>query len=655
MDVAVTSRRSRPRRAASATCFPALLVAALVTSSPEGHLEAQEVLRPAVQVVRDSLQLSSLSFERVLNTFLWNGSVLFDRRFDAIEVRLRQLLRSRLIRTDQRSVQDEYGDSLTIGVPISAQWKGRLAQISSVVSDNRAIDLTKLAQHRFLLGVQADPYPRLSFGLLGGYEIDAQQDERDEGFGYQLDVAGEDLRLEDFRGIVRGRWAQSFLTRRRPQAGNLDVQLIREFGRQARNTIVFSYNKLRREFYTAADQEVQRTFHISNNIFRRDAASVEVSDQLEYQPSGDMQVFFRGGLSNRTIDRALAYKVFSTASNPLLNTRIQEMQLFAEAGTTYQPESWLGLDLGISYREREERHHVTEEGDLPAALFERQQRSESRLESIAERTSVSTQIRAHLTESDDLNFAGSASILRYNTPDTTNVDERDELLVTFGFREIHRFTQSLILTLSGDVTLGHLVYLKSAQSANNNWNRIIRFSPAILYAPTEGFRTVNQAEVLGNYTVYDFENQGALTRSFSFRQASWLDSTMIQITELFSLFLVGEVRVYERGILRWAEFKERPQNYFLEQGFWPRIMFSPMRLLHLALGYRYFGQDRYRYQGGSRLKEHRLETSGPTVSVSWDGTDTQRLMLEGWNETQRLDGQVTRTVPNLSLKVLFSL
>jgi hypothetical protein len=105
----------------------------------------------------------------------------------------------------------------------------------------------------------------------------------------------------------------------------------------------------------------------------------------------------------------------------------------------------------------------------------------------------------------------------------------------------------------------------------------------------------------------------------------------------------------------WEEFKERPQNYFVEQTYWPQVVYEPARHLRLALGYRYFGQNRYKYQGGSRILERQLETAGPTVSVVWEGFSSQQVSVEGWNETQRQDKQVTRTIPNLSLKVTFSI
>ena len=658
MDVKSNSRCAAGERQIRVSFLRGLMMLAmtvLLLISATAISVAQEPARLSFARPQDSLRVSSLSFDRVLNTYTWNGSIFFDRESNGIDVMFRQLLRSRLIRSDLPSNQDEYDDSLIVAMPVNDQWKARAQQVSSVMSDNRAIDLTKLGQHQFLAGVRFTPSSRVSVGAMGGYEIDAQQDELDRGFSYQANAVAEGIRLEEFRGSFNGQWSQSLLTRRRPETASADVSLLRDFGPDGNNQILFSFDHLRREFYTAADPDVQRVYQTANNIFRRDVSSYTFSDQLEYRPSEQMQFVFRGGLLNRIIDRGLNFKVLTATSNSLLDTRIQETQLYGEVGTIYQPAYWLNLIVNLSYHEGEERHTVTEEDGVPASLFDRQQRSERRLENISKRTTLSSQIFSLLSEADQLNFAGSASILRYDTPDSTNVDDRDELLVTLGLEEIHRFSSSLTLGLAADVSLGHLVYLKSVQSANNNWNRVIRFSPTVVYAPSSGFRTVNHAEVLGNYTVYDFEDQGALTKSFSFRQASWLDSTTVRLSQLLSAAFVGEIRVYERGILMWSEFKERPQDYFVEQSFWPQLMYTAAKGLRLGVGFRHFGQDRYKYQSGTRTFDHQVESSGPTVALEWQGTAFQRVVLEGWNETQRQDGQLIRTIPNIFLKLNYSL
>ncbi len=42
-----------------------------------------------------------------------------------------------------------------------------------------------------MVGVNVDAAPRVSFGALAGYEIDAQQAELDRGFAYQADAKAD--------------------------------------------------------------------------------------------------------------------------------------------------------------------------------------------------------------------------------------------------------------------------------------------------------------------------------------------------------------------------------------------------------------------------------------------------------------------------------
>jgi len=116
-----------------------------------------------------------------------------------------------------------------------------------------------------------------------------------------------------------------------------------------------------------------------------------------------------------------------------------------------------------------------------------------------------------------------------------------------------------------DLTLFHLVYLDRDQSANNNWNRVIRFSPSVEYMPSPWFRTVMRTEALANYTVSDYEQQVASIRSFSFRQVLWSDSTTMRLSERIQCNFSGSLRIFEHGTLRWQEFKENPEEYVVEK------------------------------------------------------------------------------------------
>jgi hypothetical protein len=278
-----------------------------------------------------------------------------------------------------------------------------------------------------------------------------------------------------------------------------------------------------------------------------------------------------------------------------------------------------------------------------------------RLENTAQRTAVTMGLTSDISQSDRIRLVSSANILRYDTPDTLNTDDRDELLLTSGIEIGHRFSSHLILTLTADITLFHLVYLNRNQSANNNWNRVVRFSPSVEYTPAWWFRTIARSEVLANYTISDYEEQVSSIRSFSFRQALWADSTVLQINKNIKCNFSGSLRIFERGILKWKEFKERPEEYFIEKTMWPEIVWSSKIGLEIGVGFRYFGQDRYRYQEGKRIFTQGIEAMGPTASIVWSGLGANKVTIDGWREEQKINGTTITNTSNLSIQVGFIL
>ncbi|MGB2867888.1 MAG: hypothetical protein WBD36_05515 [Bacteroidota bacterium] len=618
-------------------------------------LYSQELIHTATPNPSDSARISTVSFDRLLNTFLWEGLLHYAYNDEAFRLNLGQNVRSRLIRTEQSSVQDEYAGTVDLGLKANDAWWFRMHELSTVLSDSRALDLEKLAQHQLLIGGAYQPTNKFVAEAFGGYELNAQEDQRDRGLAYAAGLNAGELHLEEFLASIHTEWSQSLLGRRKPHTGGVRLQLHRDFGQGADDSLVVRFDTQRREFYTLADESLRRLYSVDRNILRRDAQVLDISNYLQFRVAPEALLMVSGGTLSRLIDRGYRYKNYDDPTSVVLDTRIQELQLFGSVGIRWYPADWLDAATTISYTEREERHAVHEESLMPLNLIQSQETSARRLENISRRTSLSTAVNSVLTDDDSLRFLSSVSLLQYDTPDSLNTDDRDEFLFTAGIEEVHRLSSSLILTLAADVTLSHLVYLNRLQSANNNWNRILRFSPKVVYRPSAWFRTANRAEVLANYTVYDFEEQVASVQSFSFRQALWMDSTTIRLTNKIELDFTGSLRLFERGILKWKEFKERPENYFVETTMWPQIVFRAQVRMRVGIGYRFFAQDQYHYESSDRVFDRGIQTAGPTAFVEWEGGENQRVSLEGWRESQSSDGTRTATVSNLSMRVSFLL
>ena len=118
-----------------------------------------------------------------------------------------------------------------------------------------------------------------------------------------------------------------------------------------------------------------------------------------------------------------------------------------------------------------------------------------------------------------------------------------------------------------------------------------------------------------------------------------------------NVILQAGIRIYERGILKWREFKERPEHFFIEQSYWPRATVGVASGFLLGVGYRYFSQARYRYEGRTRRFERQVSSGGPTAALAWNGRQGRFVSIEGWRETQTDEQGGARSFSNLSVTV----
>jgi hypothetical protein len=614
-------------------------------------MNAQEIIHPSPLPFADSLQLSSLSFTRVLNTYVWSGDFQKVMHGQIWNAEVHQHIRSRLVKSSQIAIQDEYQGFISLRARLSEEWNLQLKNVSNVLADNRVIDLGRMAQHQVLAGFEYLPTQSVKGEVSGGYELNSQEDEGDQGFAYMLGFDARRVKLDEFDASLQSSWNQSFLGRRTPRTGDVKLILLRDFGGGVSDSLAINYGTQKSEFYTGLSSSYQKSLGVQHNIFHRDAGVFEIMNQTKYNLDRSFSLNTSFGLSNRLIERGYRFKDNLNPTS-LTDSRIQEMQFFGTVSLLWSPLDWLDADIRLLYTERDERYSVQ---DAPVPNIEQLRAQANKLENTAQRTMFSTALNANVTQNDRIRLVSSVGILRYDTPDASNTDDRDELLVTSGIEILHRFSSHVLLILTADLTLFHLVYLRQEQSANNNWNRVIRLSPSIEYVPTSWFRTIARAEVLANYTVSDYEQQSASIQSFSFRQAMWSDSTVLRLSERIECNFSGSLRIFERGTLKWKEFKEKPEEYYIEKTLWPEFIWSSAIGLKVGIGFRYFGQDRYKYQTNQRIFTQGIEALGPTVFIEWLGSSTEKITLSGWREEQKNNGTTKATVSNLSIQVGFIL
>ncbi len=161
-------------------------------------VNGQEILHSYSIPLADTIQLSSISFDRTLNTYVWNGNFQKEIHGYIWSADIHQHIRSRLIQTNQTSIQDEYQGLISLRALLSEDWNFQLRNTSDVIADNRVIDLGRMAQHQVLAGFEYHPIGNISGKVAGGYELNSQEEERDKGFTYALGFDAHHVKLEEF-------------------------------------------------------------------------------------------------------------------------------------------------------------------------------------------------------------------------------------------------------------------------------------------------------------------------------------------------------------------------------------------------------------------------------------------------------------------------
>ncbi len=608
-------------------------------------------------VVPDS-NTAAVRFERNVNTYQWNAGALVKYDDQDLFVNFGSKLTSVIIRSNFLSFRDEQHYSLSVSKKMSPFFSAVSEIQSFALSDSQAFGSTKAGIHSGALGISYQPYSNISFTPMLGMRYDQQQFREDDGLNYRLYAQGDSLDLSGYRGAFSGRFNQSDLGSRKFKNDGAEMNIATEFSENSSDSIRVRWLLNRNDFYVPADSAVIKTFGTSMNIRSRTDQQYSLQNILSYDIGAGFTTNITGTVDSRNIENDFYYKTLNinTGDEILFKTTVQEFHLEGAFDLRYQSLSSFAT-IGFQLSERDERHQIERHTSTDPLVIDKQEqriKRELQLDNTAFRTTLRTTLQSYLSSSDELSFSASTSLLQYDTPDTTNTDDRDELLINASLSETHRFSSTFSASFTLEATLAHLVYIHREKSANNNWNRIIRLSPELIYRPTENFRMYNKFEVSANYTVFDFELLVPSVKSYSYRQIAFLDSTSYDITKHVGIDMFAHVRVFERGEFQWKEFSERPQQRIEEVTFLPQIRYSFSTEWYFAVGFRSFAQKRFRYANNVRQFENTFLSAGPTTSIVIRLSPQSIVEVRGWKEYQhQSSSSSTQEFSNMTMNVRY--
>ncbi len=607
-----------------------------------------DTLRYGVPAPSDSNDVG-IRFERNLNTYLWNFRADFSGRDSNFAADVHDRYSSSFIEQDQNSLRDEHTLWLNASRRITSVLDLDLEASTFTLSDNQSLDVSNAAIQTGLLGIAIRPLPYISVSPLVGFRVDRQQDQTDQGWNYKLSSQLDTVDIDGYQTLASLRLNVSNLSPRYYRSNGAQLFFAKDFLEGSFDSLRFQWSNNRWDFYIPADSVMQKEFGVKYNIRSRVDEIYNISNTLHYAVGKELSAVVQTLVETRTISNAFRYKALSEPTMIPYDVTVVEQRLEGGIDLNYRDANNIFASVGIHAGERDETHVLQKIDGVDPDIQQSASEQESELDNNARRTSLRGVFSMPVSASDFVSFESSASLLRYDTPDSTNTDDHDQLLITLSGRESHRWNEYFEIGVTAEATLNHMVYLFAARSANNNWNRIFRLAPELTYTPSPAMRMVNTFEVLANYTVFDFETLVPTVESYSYRQFAFLDSTSYDMSSHIGLDFLFHVRLYERAQLDWQEFSERPQQYFQEVTFSPALRYTIQERLICSAGFRSFVQNSYLYNGTTRVPNGNYFSYGPTTSILLTLRTGWRLELQGWKEFQKATNQPTRDVSNIMM------
>lgn len=579
-------------------------------------------------------------FNQDLSTLNWLGAVNKTWQSKDFGFSVNENFHSVLIKSTPNLIRDDQSFSARFNRRFFGNIFGFGSLESDYVNDNRQVGLSSVGASQLLGGLfYAGSQDTLLAGA--GNRWDRQAGVSNSGFTYTLRGTGIYAPVPGSELVPTLYLHDEQISPRRNTDRSLHLIYRQIFSPVAFVNFSGRYTGQLRDFYFPADSTVTSLFGVANNIQDRNDTRTSFSSSIS-MPVLFFQLRGFASYAQRQIDFNYRYRPPSP-SNTLYDTRIRtaNFDLHGDLISTFFTDTLL---VSMEHKERSESHTII--NAIGSSPFTQQQiLNQQQLDNFGSRNTLTGQLFLNFGATS-FEVTGLASLFRYNTPSDLNYDDRDELTNTLALNLNHTFGPYFNAGFGAETDLIHIVYIKSQRSANNNRNIIYRFFPVITFSDGT-VNSYNRFEVLANYTVYDYEAFSQI-HSFSFRQASFLDSTTVNLTSKLSLFVQANLKLYERGELYWSSFSEYPLNYFVDQTLLFYFRYTSGNFSYGA-GYKYLSLTQYNYVTAKEsVFGSEIFNTGPTAFFS---VTLSRLSvsIEGWYQVsgQLLQNQIV--YPNFDL------
>ncbi len=161
---------------------------------------------------------------------------------------------------------------------------------------------------------------------------------------------------------------------------------------------------------------------------------------------------------------------------------------------------------------------------------------------------------------DSVAWVTNLSRLEYDTPDTTNDDDRDEWRLNTEMHFVWQPSPFYYLDLGSKISLFHLIYLFDSRSAENHWNRNLVLWSGFKWQ-RQAWEGESRARIRSNYFDYDYDDlfieMDQPSRSFVHRSLDIQQQLSYKLNHRWSMTSKIVAHWEDEGQLDWSAFVQQ--------------------------------------------------------------------------------------------------
>lgn len=577
---------------------------------------------------------NTISYSLTNNTSVWRLGLIHQGNYATGLFSVREFVettRLELVNSNARW-KDDQKMQINFELPVTNSLSISTEAYSNIFKDRHTGLFNDVEAKYFQIGIKDESLPFTKIGLAAGPIWDSRREQNDAGYRFHSSLISHRTKKDSWNSSISADLYKEDFDIRKNESSRANVKFSKEFAESTSDSFYTDFKDRRYDYYISESGEIESRIEkirkVGNNIRYKLTDNLNLRWSMNFifketrieSPQGDLEYFNRrrkDELSENRLAISFAKKNITGSFIVGFKNSLQKYSIISNRS---------GLNLPLLSPDNEA-------GTLQLSSF----------------------INYQMTNKDSISFRAVSNRLRYNTPDSKNFDDRDEIRLFVESRYEHRFERDFSLAIRISTNLNHIVYLFGERSADNHWNRVFSLSSEIKSRLTPKIKTVQSFGVLANYFDYDFDDRITPIRSLVLRNFRYSQSTIIEMSRNTSFLISSVIELEEDGKLNWDKFIEQRTAGRVITSAEGQIKYRVHRKLSISGGLSRSSRTDKRFLGISGRGDNveKLVGIGPLFHAIYRSSRAQTFVLKG--NIQRVENKSGFVYYTKSVRLIGSL